>query len=305
MTYRSKPAPPRRRFVLCAAVLAVVMAQASLAAPPARDPNRERALRQLADEAKAAFQSGDALRAADLYWQGWLLDPTDGGYLYGSARALHAAGALDAAVSRFRAFLELAHQDPRLAARARESLQRAEAERAHARAAAVAAPPADALAGAVTPGDAEAEAAAVATAAAQTPTAVPPQLAPSVLSDPATLLPPLAAPPPPPARDRGPFFLTLAGGTTLLAGAIVAGVAARQRVAFQAAVAPGGQGGHIAAYPSRVAAESAADAIATRQEWGAALIGTGLAMAVSGALWWWLRDGPADVRAVPQASGAP
>jgi len=113
------------------AALAVGFATASssqvgvAAEPP--EPQREIALRRIADEAREAHQRGDYLRAAQLYWQGWLLDPSDGGFLYGSARSLQLGGDLLGAIGRYQAFLKLRHQRAELVARARRSLAEAEA----------------------------------------------------------------------------------------------------------------------------------------------------------------------------------
>ncbi|MSQ84266.1 MAG: hypothetical protein EXR77_15515 [Myxococcales bacterium] len=87
----------------------------------------ETALRPFAAEAKAAHQAGDYRRAAALYWQGWRLDPSGGGFLYGSARALDLADELEQAIARYQAFLALRRQDSELVARSRGYL--AEAKR--------------------------------------------------------------------------------------------------------------------------------------------------------------------------------
>jgi len=104
-------------LVLCG----VVLAAAALAAEPAKGFDKSKSAAAMAQQAAAAFQAADYVRAAELYLAANQSSP-DPLYLYGAGRAEHLAGKRDAAEGHLRKFLEAQGGDPEREQRARAIL---------------------------------------------------------------------------------------------------------------------------------------------------------------------------------------
>ena len=238
-----------------------------LQARPHRAPNH--AVVQLANQAHEAYKAGDHNRAAELYFQAHQLDPGDGAFLWASARSLQLAGQFELAEVRFVAFLQLDTADRSLREKATLYLREVRAELARQRLAVVAVKRKEV-------------AEVVAPPVAPTPVAVEvvaPPVPPIVVQAP-------AAPAPPPAvwspARHGALWTSAAAA---VAGVALLAVGTWQRSDFEAAMAPGFAGGKIAGYADRAAAAQAGDAIALRQNVGAALAAVGAAGALLAWLW--------------------
>lgn len=104
--------------------VAILVALCLAAAPtPAFAVDAQKAAAAMAQKAMRAFETGDHLRAAELYLNAHRMDRTQTAWLYNAARANHIAGKLEQAETLYREFLVNPTGDPAFAGKARGYLQ--------------------------------------------------------------------------------------------------------------------------------------------------------------------------------------
>ncbi|MBM4343794.1 MAG: hypothetical protein FJ100_10510 [Deltaproteobacteria bacterium] len=101
----------------------VVAIGLALTVAPARAIDKQKAAAAMAEKAAQAFESGDAARASDLYYEAWRADPTLVNALYNSARAAQVAGRLEVAEERFGQFVAAPGAEAAQVAKARAWLR--------------------------------------------------------------------------------------------------------------------------------------------------------------------------------------
>ena len=220
----------------------------------------------MAQQAIRAYESGDHVRAAQLYLNAWRADPKTPSYLYSAARAEQASDQPDRAEAHYREFMGKPGADAALIAKANGFLKDLRQARLNAKA-----------------GDADQ----AAHSANPETTAAPPVL--------------VAAPQPAP-EGAAPLHLaawtSLGSGAALgIASAVVYLLAANQRSELDKALATRDASGLIVGttHAAAVAQTSSIDAKRT----ASLVLGSVGVAAIAAGVWLWLREPPESVAIVP------
>lgn len=113
----------RRLAALVVAVLLVPQLAQGEAAKTQQEAFRVKSASALADKAAQALEAGDADKAAGLYYEAYRMAPSMASALYNCARAFQIAGKLEEALKRFEEYCALPGIDPAMVKRAQAHAQ--------------------------------------------------------------------------------------------------------------------------------------------------------------------------------------